>query len=122
MFSQFDNDGEGHYTKLEHPNIDTGMGLERLACIMQGVDNLFEVDTIQNIMKHISQIAGVNYHDDPKKDVSLRVITDHIRSTVFMLADGVTPSNEGRGLCFEKAASPGCPSRQTFGNQPSLLI
>lgn len=102
VFSQFDNDGEGHYTKLEHPNIDTGMGLERLACIMQGVDNLFEVDTIQNIMKHISQIAGVNYHDDPKKDVSLRVITDHIRSTVFMLADGVTPSNEGRGYVLRR--------------------
>lgn len=102
VFSQFDNDGEGHYTKLEHPNIDTGMGLERLACIMQGVDNLFEVDTIQNIMKHISRIAGVNYHEDPKKDVSLRVITDHIRSTVFMLADGVTPSNEGRGYVLRR--------------------
>jgi alanyl-tRNA synthetase len=102
VFSQFDNDGEGHYTKLEHPNIDTGMGLERLACIMQGVDNLFEVDTVQNIMKHISQIAGVSYHEDEEKDVSLRVITDHIRSTVFMLADGVTPSNEGRGYVLRR--------------------
>ncbi len=102
VFSQFDNDGEGHYTRLEHPNIDTGMGLERLACIMQGVDNLFEVDTVQNIMKHISEIAGVKYHDDEKKDVSLRVITDHIRSTVFMLADGVMPANEGRGYVLKR--------------------
>ncbi len=102
VFSQFDNDGNGNYTRLEHPNIDTGMGLERLACIMQGVDNLFEVDTVQNIMKHISDIAGVKYHEDEKKDVSLRVITDHIRSTVFMLADGVTPSNEGRGYVLRR--------------------
>ena len=100
VFSQFDNDGNGTYTPLEHPNIDTGMGLERLACIMQGVDNLFEVDTVQNIMKHISKIAGVSYHENEKADVSLRVITDHIRSTVFMLADGVTPSNEGRGYAM----------------------
>lgn len=102
VFSQFDNDGNGNYTPLEHPNIDTGMGLERLACIMQNVDNLFEVDTVQNIMKHISQIAGVSYHEDEKKDISLRVITDHIRSTVFMLADGVTPSNEGRGYVLRR--------------------
>jgi alanyl-tRNA synthetase len=102
VFSQFDNDGNGNYTRLEHPNIDTGMGLERLACIMQGVDNLFEVDTVQNIMKHISQIAGVHYHDDPQKDISLRVITDHIRSTVFMLADGVMPANEGRGYVLKR--------------------
>lgn len=102
VFSQFDNDGNGNYTPLEHPNIDTGMGLERLACIMQDVDNLFEVDTIQNIMKHISEIAGVSYHEDEKKDISLRVITDHIRSTVFMLADGVTPSNEGRGYVLRR--------------------
>ena len=102
VFSQFDNDGNGNYTALEHPNIDTGMGLERLACIMQGVDNLFEVDTVQNIMKHISEIAGVAYHQDEAKDVSLRVITDHIRSTVFMLADGVTPSNEGRGYVLRR--------------------
>lgn len=102
VFSQFDNDGNGNYTPLEHPNIDTGMGLERLACIMQNVDNLFEVDTVQNIMKHISEIAGVTYHEDAKKDISLRVITDHIRSTVFMLADGVTPSNEGRGYVLRR--------------------
>lgn len=102
VFSQFDGDGNGNYTPMEHPNIDTGMGLERIACIMQGVDNLFEVDTIQNIMKHISEIAGVKYHEDATKDISLRVITDHIRSTVFMLADGVTPSNEGRGYVLRR--------------------
>ncbi len=102
VFSQFDNDGNGNYTPLEHPNIDTGMGLERLACIMQGVNNLFEVDTVQNIMKHISQIANVKYHDDDKKDISLRVITDHIRSTVFMISDGITASNEGRGYVLRR--------------------
>ena len=78
------------------------MGLERLACIMQGVDNLFEVDTVQNIMKHIMKIAGINYHEDEKKDVSLRVITDHIRSTTFMVGDGVMPSNEGRGYVLRR--------------------
>ena len=102
VFSQFDSDGNGTYTPLEQKNIDTGMGLERLACVMQGVDNLFEVDTIQNIMNHISRIAGVSYHDDPQKDVSLRVITDHIRSTTFMIADGVIPSNEGRGYVLRR--------------------
>ena len=102
VFTQFDSDGEGTYTPLDHPNIDTGMGLERLACVMQGVANLFEVDTVQNIMKHISKIAGVNYHDNEKQDVSLRVITDHIRSTTFMIGDGVMPSNEGRGYVLRR--------------------
>ena len=109
VFSQFDSDGNGTYTPLEHPNIDTGMGLERLACIMQGVDNLFEVDTVQNIMKHISRIAGVEYKKDPKTDVSLRVITDHIRSTTFMIGDGIVPQNEGPRLCSAPSAAPGCP-------------
>lgn len=102
VFTQFDNDGNNNYTRLKSCNIDTGMGLERLACIMQGVDNLFEVDTVQNIMKHIMQIAGVKYHKDEKKDVSLRVITDHIRSTTFMIGDGVMPSNEGRGYVLRR--------------------
>lgn len=102
VFSQFDSDGNGNYTEMVHKNIDTGMGLERLACAMQGVDNLFEVDTIQNIMKHISKIAGVEYKTDEKKDVSLRVITDHIRSTTFMVGDGVTPSNNGRGYVLRR--------------------
>lgn len=102
VFTQFDNDGNNNYSRLKSCNIDTGMGLERLACIMQGVDNLFEVDTVQNIMKHIMQIAGVKYHEDEKKDVSLRVITDHIRSTTFMIGDGVMPSNEGRGYVLRR--------------------
>ncbi len=102
VFSQFDSDGNGTYTPLEHPNIDTGMGLERLACIVQGVDNLFEVDTVQNIMKHISKIAGIKYGENEKSDVSLRVITDHIRSTTFMIGDGVVPQNEGRGYVLRR--------------------
>ena len=102
VFTQFDSDGNGNYAPLEHPNIDTGMGLERLACISQDVDNLFEVDTIQNIMKHLSQICGVTYKSDEKTDVSMRVITDHIRSTSFMIADGVMPSNEGRGYVLRR--------------------
>ena len=102
VFTQFDNDGKNNYTPLEHPNIDTGMGLERLACVMQGVDNLFLVDTVQNIMKHISDIVGVKYGESEKTDISLRVITDHIRSTTFMISDGVMPSNEGRGYVLRR--------------------
>ncbi len=102
VFTQFENDGNNNYTRLANPNIDTGMGLERLACVMQNVDNLFEVDTVQNIMKHIISIAGINYHDDAQKDISLRVITDHIRSTTFMVGDGVLPSNSGRGYVLRR--------------------
>ncbi len=102
VFTQFENDGNNNYTRLAHPNIDTGMGLERLACVMQDVDNLFEVDTVKNIMQHIIGIAGINYHEDAKKDVSLRVITDHIRSTTFMVGDGVLPSNSGRGYVLRR--------------------
>ncbi len=102
VFTQFNRDEEGNYTPLDHPNIDTGMGLERLACIMQGVDNLFEVDTVQNIMKHIMRIAGVTYHQNEKDDVALRVITDHIRSTTFLVGDGVLPQNEGRGYVLRR--------------------
>lgn len=102
VFSQFDSDGNGNYAEMKNKNIDTGMGLERLACAMQGVDNLFEVDTVQNIMKHISSIASVEYKKDDKLDVSLRVITDHIRSTTFMVGDGIMPSNEGRGYVLRR--------------------
>ena len=102
VFTQFDNDGHNNYTPLDHPNIDTGMGLERLACIMQGVDNLFLVDTVQNIMGKISELVGVKYGDSEKTDISLRVITDHIRSTTFMIGDGVLPSNEGRGYVLRR--------------------
>ena len=102
VFTQFNSDGKGNYTPLEHPNIDTGMGLERIACIMQGVENLFEVDTVAKIMGRICEIAGVQYKENEKKDVSLRVITDHIRSTVMLVGDGVLPSNEGRGYVLRR--------------------
>ena len=102
VFTQFDGDGNGNYTPLAKPNIDTGMGLERLAVVMQGVNNLFEVDTVQNIMKAISDKAGINYGADEKSDIALRVITDHIRSTCFLVCDGVVPSNEGRGYVLRR--------------------
>ncbi|MDD4772728.1 MAG: alanine--tRNA ligase [Eubacteriales bacterium] len=102
VFTQFNSDGQGNYTRLDNPNIDTGMGLERLACLMQGADSLFEVDTIKNITEAISLTAGVKYGDDPKSDISLRVITDHIRSTAFLICDGVVPSNEGRGYVLRR--------------------
>ena len=102
VFTQFDKDEDGNYNPLPNPNIDTGMGLERLAVVMQGVDNLFEVDTVQDVMKHICSIANFEYKKDEKKDISLRVITDHIRSTVMMVSDGVIPSNEGRGYVLRR--------------------
>ena len=102
VFSQFDNDGNGNYTELKQKNIDTGMGLERLACVMQGVDNLFEVDTVRHILDTVCEIASVKYGADSKKDVSIRVVTDHIRSATFMISDGVTPSNEGRGYVLRR--------------------
>ncbi len=121
VFTQFDNDGNNNYTPLDHPNIDTGMGLERLACIMQGVDNLFEVDTVQNIMKHICDIAGVKYHEDEKVDVSLRVITDHIRSATFMIGDGVIPSNNGRGYVLRRLIRRACRHARLIGIKEPFL-
>ncbi|MBE6713698.1 MAG: alanine--tRNA ligase [Ruminococcaceae bacterium] len=102
VFSQFNNDGNGNYTELETKNIDTGMGLERLACVMQDVDNLFEVDTVRKILDTVCSIASYEYTKDAKKDVSVRVITDHIRSATFMISDGVLPSNEGRGYVLRR--------------------
>ena len=102
VFSQFDNDGEGHYTELKQKNIDTGMGLERLACVCQGVDSLFDVDTVMNITHKVSELTGAYYGKSHKMDVSLRVITDHIRSATFMICDGVLPSNEGRGYVLRR--------------------
>lgn len=102
VFSQFNNDGEGHYTELTHKNIDTGMGLERLACVSQNVESLFDVDTVMNITNKVSEITGAHYEEDHKTDVSLRVITDHIRSGVMMISDGVLPSNEGRGYVLRR--------------------
>ncbi|MBE6997320.1 MAG: alanine--tRNA ligase, partial [Ruminococcaceae bacterium] len=102
VFSQFNSDGEGTYTELKQKNIDTGMGLERLACVCQGVPSLFDVDTVMNITRKVSEITGAHYGESTAKDVSLRVITDHIRSATFMICDGVLPSNEGRGYVLRR--------------------
>ena len=102
VFSQFDNDGENHYTELKQKNIDTGMGLERLACVCQGVPSLFDVDTVMNITRKVTEITGASYGQSHATDVSLRVITDHIRSATFMICDGVLPSNESRGYVLRR--------------------
>ena len=102
VFSQFNNMGDGTYTELEHKNIDTGMGLERLACVMQGVDNMFEVDTVRNILNHVCKIADCQYGAGGATDVSVRAITDHIRASTFMICDGIIPSNEGRGYVLRR--------------------
>ncbi len=102
VFSQFNNMGDGTYTELEHKNIDTGMGLERLACVMQGVDNMFEVDTVRKILDAVCTISGKTYGEDKSNDISIRAITDHARSATFMICDGVVPSNEGRGYVLRR--------------------
>ena len=102
VFSQFNNDGKGNYTELVQKNIDTGMGLERLACVMQGVDNMFEVDTIRRILDTVCKVADKRYGENAKDDISIRVITDHIRSSTFMICDGIIPSNEGRGYVLRR--------------------
>ena len=102
VFSQFDSDGKGNYTELEHKNIDTGMGLERLACVMQGVDNMFEVDGVRKILDKVVEISGKHYGEDNNADISIRVITDHVRGATFMICDGVIPSNEGRGYVLRR--------------------
>ena len=102
VFSQFNNMGDGTYTELEHKNIDTGMGLERLACVMQGVDNMFEVDGVRKILDKVVEISGKKYGENAKDDISIRVITDHVRGSTFMISDGVNPSNEGRGYVLRR--------------------
>ncbi len=102
VFSQFNNMGDGTYTELEHKNIDTGMGLERLACVMQGVDNMFEVDTIRNVLDLVCKISEKEYGKDNKTDISIRAITDHARAATFMISDGIIPSNEGRGYVLRR--------------------
>ena len=102
VFSQFVNDGEGHYEEMKNKNIDTGMGLERLACVVQNVNSLFDVDTVMNITNKVSEITGAHYGESHKTDVSLRVITDHIRSSTMMICDGILPSNEGRGYVLRR--------------------
>ena len=115
VFSQFDNDGKGNYTELKQKNIDTGMGLERLACVLQGVDNLFEVDTVRRILDTVCEISGKTYGADKKNDVSIRVVTDHIRSATFMIADGVIPSNEGRGYVLRRIIRRACRHGKLLG-------
>ena len=115
VFSQFNNDGQGNYTELAQKNIDTGMGLERLACVMQGVDNLFEVDTVRKILDTVCAISKKTYGNSQKDDVSIRVVTDHIRSATFMICDGVIPSNEGRGYVLRRILRRACRHGKLLG-------
>ena len=115
VFSQFNNDGNGNYTELAQKNIDTGMGLERLACVMQGVDNLFEVDTVRALLDRVCEIAGKKYGAENDDDVSIRVITDHTRSATFMISDGVIPSNEGRGYVLRRIIRRACRHGKLLG-------
>ena len=121
VFSQFNNDGQGNYTELAQKNIDTGMGLERLACVMQGVDNLFEVDTVRKILNTVCAIAGKTYGTDADDDVSIRVVTDHIRSATFMISDGVIPSNEGRGYVLRRILRRACRHGKLLGINRAFL-
>ncbi len=121
VFSQFNNLGDGRYEELEHKNIDTGMGLERLACVMQGVDNMFEVDSVRKILDHVVEIAGKRYGENKENDISIRVITDHIRSATFMIADGVVPSNEGRGYVLRRILRRACRHGRLLGIERAFL-
>ncbi len=122
VFSQFNNDGQGNYTELAQKNIDTGMGLERLACVMQGVDNMFEVDSIQKVIKKVCEISGKNYGDDKNNDISIRVITDHVRSAMFMISDTVVPSNEGRGYVLRRIIRRACRHGKLLGIDHPFLV
>ena len=115
VFSQFNNDGNGNYTELAQKNIDTGMGLERLACVMQGVGNLFEVDTVRALLDRVCEISGKTYGAEWADDVSIRVITDHVRSSTFMISDGVIPSNEGRGYVLRRIIRRACRHGKLLG-------
>ena len=121
VFSQFNNMGDGTYTELTQKNIDTGMGLERLACVMQGVDNMFEVDTIRKVLDTVCSIAGKEYGIDKNTDISIRVVTDHIRSATFMISDGVIPSNEGRGYVLRRILRRACRHGKLLGINRSFL-
>ena len=122
VFSQFNNDGNGNYTELSQKNIDTGMGLERLACVMQGVDNMFEVDSIRKIIDTVCEIAGKKYGDNASDDISIRVITDHTRSATFMISDGVIPSNEGRGYVLRRIIRRACRHGKLLGIDHPFLV
>ena len=115
VFSQFNNVGDGTYTELATKNIDTGMGLERLACVMQGVDNMFEVDSVRKILDHVVAVSGKKYGDDKENDISIRVVTDHVRSAMFMISDGVIPSNEGRGYVLRRILRRACRHGKLLG-------
>lgn len=121
VFSQFNNDGKGNYTELAQKNIDTGMGLERLACVMQGVDNMFEVDSIRKILDKVCEISGRTYGEDANKDISIRVITDHIKSAMFMICDGVIPSNEGCGYVLRRIIRRACRHAKLLGISHEFL-
>ncbi len=121
VFSQFNNMGDGTYTELAQKNIDTGMGLERLACVMQGVDNMFEVDSIHKVIDSVCAIAGKEYGKDKNNDISIRVVTDHIRSATFMISDGVIPSNEGRGYVLRRILRRACRHGKLLGINRSFL-
>ncbi len=121
VFSQFNNDGNGNYTELAQKNIDTGMGLERLACVMQGVDNMFEVDSIRKVIDKVCEISGKTYGADATDDISIRVVTDHSRSAMFMISDNVIPSNEGRGYVLRRIIRRACRHGKLLGINHSFL-
>ena len=121
VFTQFDNDGNGHYTELEQKNIDTGMGLERLASVVQDVDSIFDVDTIKALRDHVCELAGREYGKEYNNDVSIRVITDHIRSVTFMISDGIMPSNEGRGYVLRRLLRRACRHGRLLGIHKGFL-
>ena len=122
VFSQFNNDGKGNYTELAQKNIDTGMGLERLACVMQGVDNMFEVDSIRKVIDKTCEIAGKTYGANAENDISIRVVTDHSRSAMFMISDGVIPSNEGRGYVLRRIIRRACRHGKLLGIDHPFLV
>ncbi|MEZ3485905.1 MAG: alanine--tRNA ligase [Lachnospiraceae bacterium] len=122
VFTQFDNDGHNHYTELEQKNIDTGMGLERLACIVQDVESMFDIDTIKELRSHVCRLAGAEYGKDSDTDVSIRVITDHIRSVTFMISDGIMPSNEGRGYVLRRLLRRACRHGRILNIQGEFLV
>ncbi len=121
VFTQFDNDGHGNYSQLKNKNIDTGMGLDRLACVMQGVDNMFEVDTAKNIISTICELTGKEYKANEKDDVAIRVILDHVRASTFLIGDGVRPSNEGRGYVLRRLIRRAARYGRLLGMKESFL-
>ncbi len=122
VFSQFNNMGDGTYTELKQKNIDTGMGLERLACVMQNVDNMFEVDTIRRVLDKVCEISGKTYGENKDNDISIRVVTDHVRSAMFMISDGVIPSNEGRGYVLRRIIRRACRHGKLLGINHAFLV